>query len=120
MIVFLGLATIFWVSQGAGDIFLALLLYILCGFFGVILAPFVLILRTKRGIKYRRRFIYCLTGTMNFCLGAISLTYALRIKIHQVAAISISTITFLIGAVVLIDIFFGKRDNRSQPEFLSV
>jgi hypothetical protein len=120
MIFILGLAMIFVVSQGAGDIFQALLLYVLCGFFGVILAPFILILRTKRGIKYRRRFIYCLIGTINFCLGAISLSYALRIKIHQVAAISISLFAFLIGAIILIDIFFGKRDHKSEPEFLSV
>jgi drug/metabolite transporter (DMT)-like permease len=119
MIVILGLAIIFLVSQGAGDIFLALLLFILCGFFGIILAPFILILRTKRGLKYRRRFIYCLIGTINFCLGAISLIYALRIKIHQAAAISISLLTFLIGAFILLDIFFGKRDHKQQPEFLS-
>jgi len=120
LIVVLGLAIIFFVSQGAGDIFLALLLYILCAFFGIILAPYILVVRTMKGIKYRRRFIYCLIGTINFCLGAISLSYAVRIKIHQIAAISISLLAFLVGSLVLVDIFFGKRDNRSQPEFLSI
>jgi hypothetical protein len=122
LIVGLGLGIIFLViypSQGAGDVFLALLLYILCGLFGIVLAPFILYARVTRGLKYRRRFIYCLIGTIDFCIGIVSLPYALRIKEKQIAAIIITLATFLIGAFILLDIFFGKREPKAHQEYLS-
>jgi predicted MFS family arabinose efflux permease len=122
LIVILGMTIVYLVvnPMQAGDMFVALLLYILCAFFGIVFGPAVLFLRIKRGVKYRRRFIYCLIGTINFCLGIISLPFALRIKEKQVAAIIITLVALLIGAFILIDIFFGKREPKPQQEYLSI
>ena len=123
LIVGLGLGIIFLViypSQGAGDVFLALLLYILCGIFGILIAPFIVYTRISRGLRFRRKFIYSLTGTVTFCLGIVSLPYALRIKEKQVAALIIISITLLIGTIILLDIFFGKREPKPKQEFLSI
>lgn len=122
-IVGLGLGIIFLViypSQGAGDVFLALLLYILCGIFGILIAPFIVYTRLSRGLRYRRKFIYSLMGTITFCLGIVSLPFALRIKEKQIAALIIIAITLLIGTIILFDIFFGKREPKPKQEFLSI
>jgi hypothetical protein len=123
LVVGLGLAIIYLIiypKAGVGDIFLAILLYILCGFFGILIAPFILYIRAKKGPKYRRRFLYCLIGTTNFSLALLSFPYVIKIKEKQVPAMFIIMTAFLTGAFILIDIFFGKRQPKPQREYLSM
>ena len=55
------MAIVYEVADPSQGSYFVLILYLLCAFAGLLMAPFVLIMRFTKGHKYRRRFVYTLT-----------------------------------------------------------
>ena len=93
-----------------------LITIILSAFFGA-LGIINLIIRFDRGPKYRRKFIYCFLGVANGMLGALSLPFSI---LHHASIIYmlVYLVVLAIGVIVMLDIFFGKRDVRYEQEVL--
>ncbi len=53
--------------------------------------------------------MFSFLGVSNFCIGALSLFFTVQHRTAGVLAIFIYVISFLIGIIILADIFFGKR-----------
>ncbi|HXB45684.1 MAG TPA: hypothetical protein VNV85_16570 [Puia sp.] len=98
------------------DNFFILVMVVLSAFFGFI-GIIMLFARYDKGIKFRRKFAYCFFGVANCAIGLISMPFSI---LHRAGILSILIyiLGFLIGAVILIDIFFGKRTIRHETEVL--
>ncbi len=98
------------------DNFFILIMVVLSAFFGFI-GIIMLFARYDKGIKFRRKFAYCFFGVANCAIGLISMPFSI---LHRAGILSILIyiLGFLIGAVILIDIFFGKRTIRHETEVL--
>lgn len=105
-------------NGSVSDIFFLLIMLILSGFFGF-LGIITLFIRYDKGPKFRRKFVYCFLGAANMAIGILSIPFAI-LRSANVAALSILVyvLGFLIGAAILIDIFFGKRNPKQEREFL--
>jgi predicted Na+-dependent transporter len=114
------MAIVYEVADPSQGSYFVLILYLLCAFAGLLMAPFVLIMRFTKGHKYRRRFVYTLTGTSNLFLGIISLPYSLTLKIQQIPAEILTGLALLAGLFILYDIFFGKREKKTETEYLTL
>jgi hypothetical protein len=98
------------------DNFFILIMVVLSAFFGFI-GIIMLFARYDKGIKFRRKFAYCFFGVANCAIGLISMPFSILHK-AGILSILIYILGFLIGAVILIDIFFGKRTIRHETEVL--
>lgn len=106
---------VFPIGQG-NDNFFILIMVVLSAFFGL-LGVIMLYARYDKGMRFRRKFAYCFFGVANVAIGLISIPFSI---LHKAAILSILVyiLGFLIGAVILIDIFFGKRAIRHETEVL--
>ena len=103
-------------SGAVSDNFFILIMVVLSSFFGF-LSIIMLFIRFDKGAKFRRKFAYCFFGVANVAVGCISIPFSIIHK-ASVLTILIYVLGFLIGAVILIDIFFGKRAIRHETEVL--
>ncbi len=78
------------------------------GFFGII----ALFMRFDK-VRFRRKFVYSFFGVINFCIGFLSIPFAIMRKTAGVLAVAIYVFSFLIGVIILTDIFFGKREPKN-------
>ena len=100
------------------DNFFILVMVVLSAFFGFI-GIIMLFARYDKGVKFRRKFAYCFFGVANCAIGLISIAFSLlHYKEVGILSIVIYIFGFLIGAAILIDIFFGKRTIRHETEVL--
>lgn len=122
LVILLGLGILYELAgsnQGDYDYFM-IFIYVLCCFFGIIMAPIGIITRYIRGTKYRRRFFYSLTGSANLLFGLMTAHNSLTAKDHQTIAIVLTIISFLTGLYILYDIFFTRREKRKNQEYASI
>jgi hypothetical protein len=98
------------------DNFFILVMVVLAAFFGF-LGIITLFMRYDKGPKFRRKFFYCLFGVANVAIGVLSIPFSI---LHNAGILSILIyiLGFLVGAAILIDIFFGKRPVRGEREVL--
>jgi len=103
-------------NGSVSDNFFILVMVILSAFFGL-LGVVVLFVRYDKGVKFRRKFVYCLFGVANMAIGMLSIPFAI-LRSAGILSILVYVLGFLIGAAILIDIFFGKRNPKQEREFL--
>lgn len=103
-------------NEPVSDNFFILIMVILSAFFGL-LGIITLFVRYDKGTKFRRKFVYCLFGVANMAIGILSIPLAI-LRNAAILTILIYALGFLIGAAILIDIFFGKRNPKQEREFL--
>ncbi|MBS1948436.1 MAG: hypothetical protein JST47_11780 [Bacteroidetes bacterium] len=89
---------------------------ILCAFF-CLLGVVGLVVRFNT-IKFRRKFIYSFFAVANFLVGGLSIFFAIRYKTEGLLALAIYIFSFLVGIILLADIFFGKRNSKFEQEVL--
>ena len=97
-------------SGAVSDNYFILMMVILASFFGF-LGVIVLFVRFDKGPKFRRRFVFCFFGVANVCIGIISIPFSILRK-AGILSMMIYVGAFLVGAAILIDIFFGKRNPK--------
>jgi hypothetical protein len=119
LLVALGLAFVIYEEYPNGSVtdnFFILIMVILSAFFGF-LGIIMLFIRYDKGMKFRRKFVFCFFGVANIAIGVISIPFSV---LHKAAMLSILIYIagFLVGAAILIDIFFGKRPVRQEREVL--
>ncbi|HVM89512.1 MAG TPA: hypothetical protein VMT76_15095 [Puia sp.] len=119
LIVIVGLIIIYKIANPLGPVsenYFVLVMVILSGFFGF-LGAIALLLRFGSG-KYRRKFMYSFFAVANFCIGILSVLYAIKYKTGGILALLVYVFSLLIGCVMLADIFFGKRNSKFEQEML--
>jgi drug/metabolite transporter (DMT)-like permease len=92
------------------DNYFVLVMGILSGFFGS-LGIIGLLMRLDK-LKFRRKFFYSFFGVANFCIGGLSIFYAIRHKTAGPLALAVYIFSFVVGLVIIADIFFGKRPPK--------
>ena len=113
LIVIIGMVLIvkgIYPDMAISDNYFVLLMAILSAFlafFGIV----VFYIRMGK-IKFRRKFMYSFSGVANFCIGGISIFFALLYKTAGTLSMVVYAISFLVGVVMLADVFFGKRSPR--------
>ncbi len=58
--------------------------------------------------------MFAFSAVANFCVGGISLFFALHYKTAGALSLFIYGVSFLVGSLMLADIFFGKRSPKKQ------
>ena len=93
-----------------------LIMSILASFFGLI-GIILLMIRLNRGVKFRRKFMYCFLGVASFVFSLISLPVSLLHR-SSIVPIFIFLVGLMVGLLILNDIFFGKRESKMEQEML--
>jgi len=102
--------------DGNNDNYFTLSSLILTGFFSLT-GIIILIVRIISGYRYRRRFSYSFWGVINFTFSIYSILISLLHHMLYLPYI-VYILSLLMGAIILYDIFLGKREKKEPPEIL--